>query len=102
MSKTLLTLIIAMLLLSSCSILKPNHIPEYTNDENKVEQMITHQPIQMPGDTTRNIIVYNVVEQEQKKTKLSDETLRMLIGDFFGTITTIITVWQMQVQNNQP
>jgi hypothetical protein len=60
--------------------------------------MVTHQPIPLGVDTTKTIIVYNVVEKENNKLKITDETIRLLIADFFGTITTIITVWQMQDQ----
>jgi hypothetical protein len=60
--------------------------------------MVAHQPIPLGVDTTKTIIVYNVVEKENNKLKITDETIRLLIADFFGTITTIITVWQMQDQ----
>jgi hypothetical protein len=60
--------------------------------------MVTHQPIPLGNDSTKTVVVYNVVEKEDKKFKITDETIRLLIADFFGTITTIITVWQMQDQ----
>ena len=70
--------------------------PEYTNDTLIRDALITHEPIPLDVDTNKVIIVYNVVEQDKKKKVISDETIRLLIADFFGTITTIITVWQMQ------
>jgi len=97
--KTIVALIVALFVFQSCSITKEIKVPHYTNDSTKTKQLITHQPIPMPGDTTKNIIVYNVVEQEDdKKLRITDETIRLLIADFFGTITTVITVWQMQGQ----
>ena len=44
----------------------------------------------MPGDTTRTIVVYNVVETKEKG--LSDETWRSFIAQFFGTISTIFAL----------
>lgn len=60
--------------------------------------MIAHEPIHLMSDSTRTIVVYNVIEKEDKRFKITDETIRLLIADFFGTITTVITVWQMQSQ----
>ena len=83
-------------MMSSCSILtKSTKLPEYTEDSTG---MITHEPIPLGVDSNKVIIVYNVVEKEDKKFKITDETIRLLIADFFGTLTTVITVWQMQEQ----
>lgn len=84
-------------MMSSCTILKSrNNAPDYVNDTLKREAMITHEPIPLGVDSNKVIVVYNVVEKEEKKLKISDETIRLLIADFFGTIGTIITVWQLQ------
>jgi len=99
MKPTLFTTILLAILLSSCNVLKnKNKAPNYIEDASKREVMLTSQPIPLGADSSKTLIVYNVVEQEEKKFKITDETIRLLIADFFGTLTTIITVWQMQGQ----
>lgn len=80
--------VVVLLVFQSCFMNSKTTVPSYTNDSTHTEQLVTHQPIPMPGDTTRNIIVYNVVENNDKK-GLSDETWRSFIAQFFSTISTI-------------
>lgn len=93
--------VILIVVISSCNVLKPrDRMPKYVDDSTSTEQMIQHQTIPLVIDTTKTIIVYNVVEKDEHKLRITDETVRLLIADFFGTISTMITVWQLQ--NQQP
>jgi hypothetical protein len=70
----------------------PKKIPAYTLDTDTRSELLQSDKMELPSDTTKTIIVYNVVE-DNKKSKISDETIRLLIADFFGTLTTVITLW---------
>lgn len=67
-------------------------VPSYTTEKAIENKLMGPQNIPLPADTSKTIIVYNVVEQERKKSLVSDETIRLLIADLFGTITTILTL----------
>ena len=79
--------------IQSCSVTDkiPKHTPSYTADKAVKNKLMDSQDIPMPHDTTKTIIVYNVVEQH-KGSKITDETIRLFIADLFGTITTILTL----------
>lgn len=94
--KQLAIIAIALFVFQSCSVLRSNQVPDYTNNAAVQNQMVEHQPMRLPADTTRQIVVYNVIEKDDKKLKITDETIRMFIGDLFGTITTILTIQQME------
>lgn len=96
----IVVVIILSVVISSCaSLRKVPEAPEYVNDTTDRKALITNEVIPLPHDTSKTIIVYNVIEKDDNKFKLTDETVRLLIADFFGTLTTVITVWQMQSQN---
>jgi hypothetical protein len=95
--KTLYPVILVLsMALWSCSVTKKAQNPEWTEEEKTRAQMVDYQPIPLRSDSSKTIIVYNVVEKEDpKKLKISDETVRMFIADLFGTLTTIITLRQI-------
>ena len=90
--------LILLLALSSCSVINiPNkkEVPAYTTEQALSEALIESHDIPMPKDTNKVIIVYNVVEKEQKNRLISDETIRLFVADLFGTVTTYLTIRQI-------
>ena len=93
MSKTFkLILVSSLFILQSCSVLIKKQVP--LSDVNK-EPFIIEQPMSHPTDSTKQIIVYNVIESKGEKKLISDETIRLFIADLFGTVTTILTLRQL-------
>ncbi len=82
-------LVIILICLSSCST--PRELPREINPE---------YPIPQPQEKVEPIqpIIYEIVEKKEEKV-LTEETLRMLIAEFFSTIGTIIAIFT--VADNQ-
>ena len=96
--KNLLFTLLSLLMLSCSSV---SHIAAEKVIHDKKEgftqvsgEMIPNTQIAQP-DSTKTIIVYNVIEPENKRSIISDETIRLFIADLFGTITTILTLRQL-------
>jgi len=109
MCKTLAILMIPIML-SSCSTIE--YLTKNKIEENKVYQhklekdgftqvdgeLIPNKQLATP-DSTKTIIVYNVVESDKGKKGLSDETWRSFIAQFFSTISTIFALVYGTTQN---
>lgn len=67
-----------------------------TNLTHSEKQMVDDAIVPLPQDSTKRIVVYNVVEKENKKAFISDETIRLFIADLFGTITTLVTLRHLE------
>jgi hypothetical protein len=112
MCKTLAILMIPIMLVSCSTVKDLTHLEHH--EENKVHQsklekekegftqvdgeFIPNQQLATP-DSTKTIIVYNVVESDKGKKGLSDETWRSFIAQFFGTISTIFALIYGTSQN---
>ena len=92
-----------MLIVTSCSMLhKQQTVPDYTSNDEVKKELVTSEPFSSPTDTTgKTIIVYNVVEREDTKKGLTDETWRALIAQFFSTVSTIFAL-EINKDNNTP
>jgi hypothetical protein len=96
MSKTLAILMIPLIMLS-CSSLKEIPRNEVVDDQLKTEQYTEVENEVIPNtqlatpDSTKTIVVYNVIEADKEK-GLSDETWRSFISQFFGTVSTIFAL----------
>jgi len=90
----IIIIILFSLITHSCSLLTkvPQSVPNYTLDSNTRNELIKGGKMSLPSDSSRNIIVYNVIEKEDKKNRISDETIRFFVAQFFTTLTTILTI----------
>ena len=94
-------LFIILILSTSCAAKKELSVPKYTSSEAIAQGLVEAHEIPVPSDTTKVIVVYNVVEKDTKGTKISDETIRLFISDVFSTIVTILTIHNLDQANGQ-
>lgn len=89
-----ITLILLIISLASCKGPKEAlKAPDYAKDTLVTKNMIDGSVFRLPSDTSKMIIVYNIIEQEDKKKRISDETIRASVGQFFSTISTIFALY---------
>ena len=81
--------------ISSCKniIHLPEHHPRYVEDSVKSKNLIDANLLPHPTDSTKVVIVYNIIESEEEGRRISDETIRASIGQFFSTIATIFALY---------
>jgi hypothetical protein len=84
-------------LLVSCSTLEK--VSRHEVDESQLDkeqftkvdnEFIPNKQLATP-DSTKTIVVYNVIEDDKEK-GLSDETWRSFISQFFGAVSTIFAL----------
>jgi hypothetical protein len=95
MKKILILFMIPLLV--SCSTLEKISRHEVNKEDLKKEEFtkvgnefIPNTQLATP-DSTKTIIVYNVIEDDKEK-GLSDETWRSFISQFFGAVSTIFAL----------
>jgi hypothetical protein len=110
--KKIIAILLSLMVMSCSTVKELAHLNN--NEQNKVHQsklekekdgytqvdgeFIPNKQMATP-DSTKTIIVYNVIDKGDEKKGLSDETWRSFISQFFGTISTIFALIYGTTQN---